>query len=323
MKNVKIQHLRFFVAVYEERSITAAANRVHATQSGVSMQIRDMEAILGLTLFDRASTGVTPTKAGDRIYWRATRILLEVDELREDVAAHTDKLYGCVRVGIMPTFARSVLAPALMRFSEQNPYVDVKITEGYSEVLTEKVARGDLDIAVVPGGSLPIGVRSTHVDTDIEVLVQRRGENDQSNGPVSLASAPPMKIMLPGPGNARRSKIDQYLSNFCSSAHSIMELDSMMTTLDMIDRGEWSSILPGCLCLSSLDDPKIRLSPILDPLLSVDYLLIEPSANASAKIAQMFADELCDEIRRGCRKCRDYFLSDSGDEKSASSFKQA
>jgi len=309
MKNVKIQHLRFFVAVYEENSITAAANRVHATQSGVSMQIRDLETILGLTLFDRASTGVTPTKAGDRIYWRATRILLEIDELQEDVATHTDELYGCVRAGIMPTFAKSILAPALIRFSEQNPYVDVKITEGYSEILTTKVANGELDLAVVPGGDIPVGVRSSHVETDIEVLIQRCTTDGQSRELVNLATAPPLKIMLPGPGNARRSKIDQYLSNFCASDHMIMELDSMMTTLDMVNRGEWSAIVPGCLCIANIDDKNMRLSPVLDPPLTVDYLLIEPITKARSKAVQVFAGELCDEIERGCQQCRDQFTS--------------
>lgn len=308
MKNVKIQHLRFFVAVYEERSITSAAHRVHATQSGVSMQIRDLETILGLTLFERASTGVTPTKAGDRIYWRATRVLLEVDELQEDVASHTDELYGCVRVGIMPTFARSVLGPALIRFSKQNPFVDVKVTEGYSVVLTAAVANGELDLAVVPGGDTPVGVRSSHVETDIEVLMQKRGSSAAASEPVNLATAPPLKIMLPGPGNARRSKIDQYLSNFCASSHSILELDSMMTTLDMVERGEWSSVVPGCLCLASLDSTDMLLSPISDPPLTVDYLLIEPATKARSKAVQAFAIELCDEIERGCQKCRDHFF---------------
>jgi LysR family transcriptional regulator, nitrogen assimilation regulatory protein len=308
MKNVKIQHLRFFVAVYEEHSITAAANRVNATQSGVSMQIRDLEATLGLKLFERASTGVSPTKAGDRIYWRATRILLEVDQLQKDVETHSGELYGSVRAGIMPTFARSVLAPALMRFSDQNPFVEVRIVEGYSMALTEMVANGELDFAVVPGGDLPAGVRSSHVETDIEVLIRRLGKGQASAVQFSLATAPPLKIMLPGPGNARRARIDQYLSNFCTSAHSVMELDSMMTTLDMLDRGEWCSVLPGCLCLSKLDDPKMSLSPILDPLLTVDYLLIEPATKAPPKVAQIFADELCDEIRRSCQQCRDHFF---------------
>lgn len=308
MKFVKLQHLRYFVAAFEARSITAAASRVNATQSGVSMHIRDLEAILGLTMFERTPTGVSPTKAGDQIYLRANRVLLEVDELRGDIESHTDELYGCVRAGIMPTFARSVLAPALIRFTEQNPYVDVKITKGYSERLTAEVAAGELDFAVVPNGNLPVGVRSTLVDSDVEVLVQGNRSATKEGAPVHLASAPSLNLILPGPGNARRPNIDRYLSNMCKSTHSIMELDSMMTTFDMLARGEYASVLPGCLCLSSIQDPDMKLSPVVDPPLTFDYLLIEPSTKATTTVVQAFVDGLCDDIKRNCQAGRDRFL---------------
>ena len=307
MMKVKLQHLRFFVAVYEERSITAAAKRVNATQSGVSIQIRDFEAILGLKLFERTSSGVVPTKAGNQIFRRASRVLLEVGGLEEDVALHSGKLLGTVRAGIMPTFARSVLGPVLTRFAQENPLVDVKVTEGYSLMLTEMVVHGELDFAVVPGGGVPVGARSTYIDTDMEVLVMRRQSDHSESKIIDLASAPPLKLLLPGPGNARRSKIDDYLVDFCSSKHVVMELDSMLTTLDMIGKGEWSSVLPGALCIRDIHNPEVSLHPIVDPTLTVEYLLIEPASKASSAVVRLFAQTLSDEISLACRNCRDHF----------------
>lgn len=307
MKNLKLQHLRFFVAVYERKSVTAAAERVHATQSGVSMQIRDLEEILGMKLFERTSKGVVPTRAGERIYRRAAQILLEIGELEQDVSEQAGKLVGSVRVGIMPTFARSILAPVLIRFSESNPLVEVKVTEGYSALLTQMIADEELDLAVVPGGALPVGLRSKHLDTDLEILVCRKRPGDADAAPASLAEAAPMKLVLPGPENARRARISQYLDNFCRSEHAVMELDSMITTLDMVERGDWNSILPGCLCLPYLNDPDYRLLPVNDPDLRVDYLLIEPAARASSRPVQLFERELSREIRQGCATCRDHF----------------
>ena len=77
MSIIKLNNLRFFVAVYEERSISAAARKAHATQSGVSVQLRELENRLGVALFERVSTGVVPTKAGEQIYQRAVKILRE------------------------------------------------------------------------------------------------------------------------------------------------------------------------------------------------------------------------------------------------------
>lgn len=95
--------------------------------------------------------------------------------------------------------------------------------------------------------------------------------------------------LQPGPTNARRAKIDQQLKNVSGAVHDILELDSMMATLDIVRRGERISILPGCLCLTDLDDPNIVLYPIESPRMTVDYLLIEPAAKTMFAAAQHFA----------------------------------
>lgn len=315
MNNIKLQNLRFFVAVYEERSISSAARKVHATQSGVSVQVRDLEDQLGLSLFDRVSTGVTPTKAGDQIYRRAISILREVGQLGEDVSDMSDHLTGEVRVGIMPTFARSILAPVLSAYCEENPFVKVHITEGYSAFLVQKILAGELDIAVVPNGVLPGGLRSTFLDRDLEILVTRE-PLEGVRGAVDLANVPPLSLILPGPNNARRAKIDQQLGNSVGVLHTILEMDSMMTTLDLIRRGGWQSILPGCLCLPELNDPDIHLYPIEAPKLTVDYQLIEPAASAASTATRQFSERLTEEIRRVCEVCRTHFYQGSGEPKS-------
>jgi DNA-binding transcriptional LysR family regulator len=306
MQGVKLQQLRFFLAVYEERSITAAARRLNATQSGVSVQIRDLEDMLGLTLFQRVSAGVVPTKSGELIFHRATNILREVSRLQEDVSAQTDALSGEVRAGIMPTFARSILAPVLSRFMTAHPYVDVKVTEAYSGTLSESVSAGELDFAIVPSGSVPAGLRATYLDSDLELLTSATPIEGAAGG-VDLSTIPPLRLALPGRKNSRRAKIEEHLRSFSRSDHTILELDSMMTTLDIVRRGDWSAILPGCLCLPDLEDPKLNFYPIVQPKMTVDYLLIEPAATEGSPAVQRFAQELGKEIRSSCARCRAFF----------------
>ena len=306
MSIIKLNNLRFFVAVYEERSISAAARKAHATQSGVSVQLRELENRLGVALFERISTGVVPTKAGEQIYQRAVKILREVNQLSEDVAPDAKALTGKVRVGIMPTFARAILAPVMAAFTKANPLVVVTVTEGYSALLTDMVLSGELDIAVVPDGSVHDGLMSTFLDTDLEILASRH-PLPGIEGSVDLAKIDALNLVLPGPGNARRAKIDQVLKSVSTVGHSILEMDSMMTTLDIIKRGEFCSILPGCLCLPDLDDPDVHLYPIDRPKMTVDYLLIEPAIRAEPAAVRQFTEQLSDEIRRSCETCRTHF----------------
>jgi len=306
MSTIKLNNLKFFVAVYEERSISAAARKVHATQSGISVQLRDLENQLGVSLFERVSTGVVPTRAGEQVYGRVVNILREVSRLKEDVAPDSKTLTGRVRVGIMPTFARSILAPVMAEFTQENPLVVVTVTEGYSALLTQMVLAGELDLAVVPDGSIHDGLRSTFLDTDLEILVSRHPLPGVKES-VDLAKIDALNLVLPGPGNARRAKIDQVLKSVSPVGHTIMEMDSMMTTLDIIRRGAFCSILPGCLCVPDLEDPEVNLYPIVQPKMTVDYLLIEPATRAESAAVRLFTEQLSAEIRRACEICRAHF----------------
>jgi len=306
VNSIKLNNLRFFVAVFEERSISAVARKVHATQSGVSVQLRDLETQLGVTLFERVSTGVIPTRAGELVYNRAVSILREVSQLGQDVSSDEGALIGEVRVGIMPTFARSILAPVMAEFTRENPLAVVKVTEGYSAMLTQMMLAGELDIAVVPDGSVHAGLRSTFLDTDLEILASHQPVANQS-GVVDLATIGALNLVLPGQGNARRAKIDQALKSVSRVGHTVLEMDSMMTTLDIIRRGGFCSILPGCLCLPDLEDSQMHFYPITRPTMTVDYLLIEPAATAESATVRVFSEQLAQKIRRGCEICRDHF----------------
>ena len=311
MKNVKLQQLRFFVAVYEEGSITAAAEKVFATQSGVSVQLRDLEEMLGLVLFDRVPSGVIPTKAGDLIYSRAAKILRAVGQLTEDLGDKSEVLTGAIRVGIMPTFSRTNLAPVLAKFVAEHPLVDVQIVEGYSGALTAKVAAGQLDFAIVPDSDMGKGLRTTFIASDIEVLATR--ENIEAvKKRVRLAELPSLRLALPGPSNARRAKIDRHLKNYSTTAHSVLEIDSMMATLDLIAAGDWSSILPGCLCLPDFENSDIHHYLIDDPRISLEYLLIESATSDASTAVQLFSDALCENIRESCAKCESHFAIPDG-----------
>ncbi len=304
---LNLRQLRFLVAIHEERSFTAAARRVNATQSGLSMQIKELEERLGLRLFERSSTGVTPTTAGDRLYERATRILREVSAIENDVQALSGQVSGTVQVGMMPTFARAVLAPVLERFARHHPHVEIKVTEAYSAVLCEEVTNGHLDMAIVPAGKLVPGLRAEHLATDVEVFVTSTNTKRKHLQPIDLSQCKPLKMALPGPGNARRERIDTYLKTYGVPIDSIMELDTMMATLDLVSRSEWTTILPGCLCLPDIDKPNRKLHPITNPPLTVDYVFIEPASQSKTQAAELFASEITKEIRQTCAFCQSNF----------------
>lgn len=111
---MNFRQMRAFISVYEEGSFSAAAVRENATQSGLSMQIRNLEERLGVRLFERGPQGVAATPAGRIYYARCLPILNAAQMAEEEVQALAGDIYGKLRVGVIPSLSRSGLAQVLV-----------------------------------------------------------------------------------------------------------------------------------------------------------------------------------------------------------------
>lgn len=293
---MKLQHLKYFVAVYEEGSFSAGAQRVNATQSGLSMHVRQLEDRFQVKLLNRSSTGVTPTEAGRRFYRDAVRVMHAASEAEANLQKLSGTLTGQVTVGLMPTFTRAVLGPTLTRFVEDYPNVKVTVREAYSGELSRQVLSGELDFAVVPAFDADERLHANLMGTDHEYLVVSGKSDIGADGPVRLADLPPLDLVLPSPENARRRKIDQYLAKHGIEVGRLMELDSMFTTLDLVMNSDWTTILPGILCLPDLEGTRRKVIPITEPKLDVEYLRIEPKSVPLSEAGQAFYSVLNNEL---------------------------
>ncbi len=292
--------LRLFVAACEERSFTAAAAREHATQSGVSQHIRNLEDRLGVQLFLRGSAAVVPTPAGEDFYRHAVGLLRARDEAMRAARAHAGVMQGEIRIGLMPTMTRLCLAPSLARFMATWPNVLVRITEAYSAALTPMVRGGDLDFAVVPGLPASAGLRVTSFLRTPEVLVSAIGSGLPHLTPVSLRDVPAPRLVLPGPGNTRRQTIEAYMTSNGIRPSRVIELDAMLGTLDMVASQGWFTILPGVMMAVGEEGGQRRftVSPLGDPPLRLDLVVIEAARRVLRPEADAFLAMLREEAMR-------------------------
>jgi LysR family nitrogen assimilation transcriptional regulator len=287
-----LRDIRLFVAVYEERSFTAAAARENATQSGVSQHIRKLEDRFGLKLFLRAGGTVEATPAGDGYYRRCVDVLRAYAAADQAVRRFGGGLDGEIVVGLMPTMTRCVLAPALARFVEAHPNVVVRIVEAYSGVLTQQVRSGELAFAIVPAFLGAEGLRSRLLLRSAELLVSSRRSPLRHLAPVRLADLGPLKVVVPGPQNTRRRQIETYFASNGVQIERLLELDAMMGTLDFVANTDWVTILGGIMMASDVEQRQFTLNPLADPPLAVDLVLIEPSRRPMSPAAEAFLDML-------------------------------
>ena len=139
--------LRSFLAIVDCGSFTKAAERVHKTQSAVSMHIRRLEEQLGCALFVKHGRGARLTAEGERLIEYARRIIqVEAGAL---AALSRKGLRGAARLGIPDDYAESFLAEILARFNRRHPLVEVSVVCEASTDLAPQVAAGALDLALI------------------------------------------------------------------------------------------------------------------------------------------------------------------------------
>lgn len=262
------------------------------------MLVKNLEQELGALLFERTSRGVAPTLAGQRLYAHAVSILRQAEEAKGEIEALSGTVAGPLRVGLMPTFTRGLLAPVLGTYLTDFPRVELSVVEAYSAVLVEKVAAGELDLAVVPHAGDREDLRSRPLGSDREILVRRPGGPEPHLAPVRLADLPPLKLVLPARGNARRDRLDMLFRSLSLPVAAILDMDAMIATLDFVASSDWATILPQTICGNDLDGRLRWLHPLVGPQLTVGYVVIEAARRATSPAALRFLERLEAEYAR-------------------------
>ncbi|CAM3532622.1 LysR family transcriptional regulator [Halomonas lysinitropha] len=152
-----LQTLRAFVTVAREGSVSRAAERLHLTQPAVSLKLKQFQASLGLTLFQRRPQGLELTADGRALLEAAEKALATMAAFEQSARALHSTLRGRLKIGTIvdPEFIR--LGAFLRRLVERAPQLETELHHGMSGSVLEWVRRGELDVGffLAPPGAGP------------------------------------------------------------------------------------------------------------------------------------------------------------------------
>lgn len=144
MRNLDITTLRSFVAVAESGGVTRAAGFLHLTQSAVSMQLKRLEELLGLDLFDRSGRSIALTASGEQLLVYARRMVALNDEV---ITRLTDQAYeGEIKLGVPHDIVYPAIPRVLKQFHATFPRVKVQLESSYTRHLKAEFAKGNCDL---------------------------------------------------------------------------------------------------------------------------------------------------------------------------------
>ncbi|HMO48124.1 MAG TPA: LysR substrate-binding domain-containing protein [Rubrivivax sp.] len=147
MHDLQTDWLRCFVATVDAGSLSGAAPQVHRSQSAVSMQIKKLEQAAGCRLLHRGPRQLQLTPEGQRLLGYARRLLDLQAEAQ--AALRAEAVTGLVRLGVPDDYAAKYLTPVLKRFAPRHGGVEIRLDCEQSTALMPRVARGELDLALV------------------------------------------------------------------------------------------------------------------------------------------------------------------------------
>src|SRR3981189_1116533 len=243
---MELRHLRYFVAVAEEGSLTLAARkRLHTAQPSLSRQVRDLEYEVGVELMRRSVHGIEFTAAGRAFLDHARLALMQVEAAIEAArrAAHPAK----------PTFALGFLTgqemewlPEAMRvLRDQTPNIEVSVPSQYSPDLAQALLRGKLDLAFMRPEALMPDLDYTVIAKEPLVIAMPSDHRLASQNAIALQDiADEIFIGMSNTDPTLQVVIDNYLKRSGLDFRPVHRVDNLAMAMSMIASTRGVALLP-------------------------------------------------------------------------------
>lgn len=301
---MELRQLEYLDAVVRHGGFVRAAQEVYVTQSALSQQITRLESELGLALLRRGAKGVEPTPAGVEFLKHARAVLGEVAEARAAVTEHLDGARGVVRVAAT-VYDSPGLPEALVAFHRQHPQVQLALHHGAAGQVTEQLAAGTADIAVLAvsdnGPKLPAQVTIRTLSEQRLWLVSAVDDPLTRSGPgrggavLGLEELRGRPVIMPERGTALRELLLRAFTDAGFSPLPLFQTSDPQTIRQLVAAGLGLSIVPAGWLHD--DGAPIATVPLQLPAYRIAMLsAAEPRVPARDLLAEHLARALTDEL---------------------------
>lgn len=298
--HLTIRHIRTIDAIEIERSIVRAASRLNVTQSAITKTLQEIEALIGLRLFERTNRGVIPTVAGQQLAEDAHRLLAQILITEQKLADLRNGTGGRVAIGTLLAASADLLPRAIAKVRRDNPRIMVKVMTGTEDVLIPALRAGELDMVI---GRLsehhdPMNVVQEVLRPDNAVVVVRRDHPLTSRPSLRLEDLLEWDWILPPKETNLRLQIDRTFSEegVPPPAQSV-ESVSPLINRGLLLQADYVCVLPAQVARLEEATGQLTILPISLPATS-GFLGITmlPQVHRSAT-AELFLSTLRDIAR--------------------------
>lgn len=161
LAGLSLRDLEYAVTVAELGHFGRAAERCGVSQAGLSEQVRKLEGLLGVTLFERTTRRIAVTPHGEALLAQARAVIGAARVLREMAKSQTDPLAGPLRLGVIATLGPYYVPGLLWEVRTRFPRLELRLQEGRTAPLLQALQGGELDVLLL---ALPVGTEGIHAE---------------------------------------------------------------------------------------------------------------------------------------------------------------
>lgn len=264
MQAISTKQLRYFHALSRLKHFGKAADYCAVTQPALSMQIKDLEHILGLSLVVRGKSKITLTPDGEEIALRAEKILADIQDIGDYAKTRGGVLAGTFRLGIIPTIAPYILPKILPALQQDFPDLDLKLKETTTPHLSDALIQGQLDAILV---ALPIHhaeLMTKELFSDPFFLVINNENSSQTTNPTQLLEE--NNLLLLEEGHCLRDQAISFCDNVSPQALSQFGATSLKTLIELVANNQGITLVPKLAAKVEIPtDSPLRIIPFEPP----------------------------------------------------------
>lgn len=221
--NLSLHQLQIFVAVADRQSFTRAAEHLLLTQPAVSMQIKALERVVGIPLFDHVGKHTQLTEAGQELYARATRILELTAETADTMLALRGTWRRRLRVIATTTVGIYVVPTLLGQFQKRHPEVEIQLEVANWELTCERLLDREADVGIAGPHPQPFLKMEPFMEDELVVIAgPAHPLVTRTRIPMEELAREPMLVREPGSGT--RAAVEALFAERNLPLHRAMEL---------------------------------------------------------------------------------------------------
>jgi LysR family transcriptional regulator, nitrogen assimilation regulatory protein len=281
---MNLRTLRYFIAIADAGSLTAAAAAIPIAQPALTRQMRELESEMGVPLLQRMPRGVRLTQAGVTFYESAQRILAESTRLRQRLSHEQKPGQSKVTLGASPTLARVLLPGLLENCFNTLENIELSAREAFTPALMDWLEKGVIDMAIVtnPGTGRALSLQPLLGEPFALVshATMRVGPVVSVN---QLTRIPLLMTSL------HRGIIDRQMLALGKQLNVQAEIDSVDSIRELLMRGRWATIMPVSVFKDIDLHPEIIMSEISGVQLNRLLVLatrLDPRPNLALTLVQ-------------------------------------